>query len=397
MAETSQLHDMPCSVANKNDSGAVWNEQLGVSAEADSASRLIAFEPQRSPRRNPAMAFTVLHDFPQPVLELAWRNLLRSVKVPSHYTAPEYFREPYFDGKCPFAILAMEGTTVAGVLTGFHVGNTVTCGLPTRPQVQINPAADTAAVVRAFVQGLEQESRGADLVSIYSWEWLPLDPILQHHYRRRVLEGNPVLDLKLGKETLLKQCGTKRVKIRYAIKHGVEVFPAETPEDYETFYKIYADWCASKNTPCFPYAIEERAFRTTLGNRRLFLARHSGKVIAGNVFRFFPGGLVECSRNSSLPECQSLRPNDLLMWRGIEWSCEQGFSLFSMGASHRFLREFGGPMIPIIRYRLDRTLFRRHDRREEITDAGRSFVGKLPPVWEKRIRRMIGKEQPAGW
>ena len=343
------------------------------------------------------ITFRILREFPAFPIEMSWRSLLTEVELPSHYASPEFFREPYFEGKRPFAILAMAGQNVVGVLTGLHDGRAVTCGLPTRPQMQIHPTVDPSAVIFAFVQGLEEESRGADLVSIFTWEWLLIDAIEKYGYRRRALEGNPVLDLKLGAEALFKQCDLKRRNIRHAIKQGVEVRPAETREDYEAFYKIYADWSGSKNTYCYPYETEERAFRTTAMNRRLFVARHDGKIIAGSVFRFFPGGLVEYSRNSSLPESQPLRPNDLLMWRGIEWACNEGCSLFSMGASHRFLRGFGGSMVPIFRYRLDRTLFRRHDRREDLMDAGRNCVAKLPPAWEKRLRRLIGKEQQAGW
>lgn len=343
------------------------------------------------------ITFRILREFPAYPDEMSWRKLLTEVELPSHYTAPTFFREPYFEGKRPFAILAMAGQPVVGVLTGFHDGRVVTCGLPTRPQIQIHPAADLSAVICAFVQGLKEESRGADLVSIFTWEWLLIDAIEEYGYRRKVLEGNPVLDLRMGTDSLFKKCDLKRSNIRQAIRYGVEVSPAETREDYEAFYKIYADWCASKNTICHPYEIEEQAFRATATNRRLFVARHNGKIIAGSVFRFFPGGLIEYSRNSSLPESRSLRPNDLLIWRGIEWACKEGFSLFSMGGSHRFLRGFGGSMVPILRYRLDRTLFRRVDRSEQLIDAGRNYVSKLPPVWEKRVRRMIGRDQPLGW
>jgi hypothetical protein len=379
-------------------SSIVWRERSGVDAAISNTAMLPRVEGELSFRMDGAMTFSVIHEFPPPDLELAWRELLNQVNVPSHYTAPEFFREPYFGGKRAFAILALDGETVTAVLTGFHEGNTVTCGLPTRPQIQIRPDSDSAAALDALARGLEQESRDAKLVSIYSWDWLPLEPILRHGYRSRSTDGNPVLNLKLGADALLKQCdGKRRNCIRYAMKHGVEVFPAETLEDFAAFYQIYAGWCASKKTTCYPYTTEELAFRSTSGNRRLFLARHSGKIIAGSVFRFFPGGLVEYSRNSSLPEYQSLKPNDILVWRAIEWACGEGFSLLSMGGSHRFLREFGGERIPIRRYRKDRTLLRRHDRREELIDVGRRYAGKLPPIWEKRFRRLIGKEQPAGW
>lgn len=353
---------------------------------------------ERSAGVHPTMTVAVLHAYPPPVLEFAWRDLLRRVPVPSHYTSPEYFLEPYLDGKRPFAVLAMRGRTVAGVLTGFHEGSAVTCGLPTRPQIQLDPAANQAAVLSVLALGLEREAQGAHLVSVYSWEWLPLPMLLDLRYRSRTLTGNPVLDLTRGADALLRQCdGKRRNCIRYAMRHGVEVSPAETPQDYRDFYRIYAEWCAVKNTQCYSFETEDLAYRTTSCNRRLFVARHEGKIIAGSVFRFVAGGLIEYSRNSSLPEYQSLKPNDLLVWRAIEWACEQGFPLLSMGGSHRFLREFGGSIIPIIRYRLDRTLLRRHDRREQVTDAARGYIAKLPPALEAKIRRWVGKEVPAGW
>ena len=344
------------------------------------------------------MSVAVLHTFPSPAIESAWRDLLLRVPVPSHYTSPEYFLEPYFEGKRPFAVLALQGGSVVGVLTGFHERESVTCGLPTRPQIQLDPAVDHAAVLGVLARGLRSEAVRAQLVSIYSWEWLSLRPLIEFGYRSRILTGNPVLDLTRGPEELLRECdGKRRNCIRYAMRHGVEVRPAETPQDYAEFYQIYAGWCAAKRTHCYPFETEELAYRTTGKNRRLFVARYEGKVIAGSVFRFIPGGLVEYSRNSSLPEYQRLKPNDLLVWRAVEWASAQGFPMLSMGGSHRFLREFGGSILPIVRYRMDRTFLRRHDRCEQLNDAARSYLAKLPPAWEQRVRRWIGKEVRAGW
>lgn len=360
------------------------------------ALRIVATH-QANVARGP-MSVAVLHGFPPPAIESAWRELLLRVPVPSHYTSPEYFVEPYFKHKKPFVVLVFERNAVVGVLTGVHEGKRVTCGLPTRPQIQLDPAADHTEVLRLMTQALERESGGAELVSIYSWECLSLHPLTDLGYRRRMLNGNPVLDLTRGPETLLRDCdGKRRNCIRSAMRHGVEVGPAESLQDYADFYRIYADWCAAKKTQCYPFEMEELAFRTTANNRRLFVARHAGRVIAGSVFRYIAGGLVEYSRNSSLVEYQRLKPNDLLVWRAIEWACAEGFSMLSMGGSHRFLREFGGSMVPIVRYRIDRTLLRRHDRYERFTDMARSCIGKLPPTWERKVRRWIGKEVKAGW
>jgi hypothetical protein len=340
----------------------------------------------------------VLHEFPDPELEQSWRELLTRVDLPSHYTSPEYFREPYFEGRRPFAILVLQSWRAIAVVTGFHDGGTVQCGLPTRPQVQIVAKEMGAAAWAALREALQQEAGKSDLVSVYSWEWMPLTGLEQLGYRRKELVGIPVLDLTLGAETLLKQCDKKRRNsIRYAMKSGVEVTEATTDEDLAAFHEIYEGWCRAKQTHCYPYAVEERAFRETRGNRKLFLARHSGKVIAGSVFRFIQGGLVDYSRNGSLPEHQQLKPNDILAWRAVEWACQNGFQRMSMGGSHRFLREFGGTAVPVLRYRLDRSWMRRHDRREQLTEFAGRMVKRLPERWEKAVRRLLGKETPAGW
>jgi hypothetical protein len=339
-----------------------------------------------------------LHEFPAPGLELAWREMLTRVALPSHYTSPEWFREPYFEGKRPFAILVLQSGRAVAVVTGFHEGEEVRCGLPTRPQVQIVEEEMSSESWTVLREALEKEAGKAALVSVYSWEWMPLAGLEKFGYRRKVVQEIPMLDLTLGAETLLKQCDKKRRNsIRYAIKNGVEVAEGEKDEELRAFHDIYEGWCRSKQTHCYPYAVEQRAFRETRGNRKIFLARHSGKIIAGSVFRFFPGGLVDYSRNGSLPEHQGLKPNDILAWRAVEWACENGFLRMSMGGSHRFLREFGGAAVPVQRYRLDRSLLRRHDRREEMVESAGKLVKRLPPQWETRVRKILRKEKPAGW
>jgi hypothetical protein len=318
--------------------------------------------------------YAILHESPSPEVELVWRDLLNRVNLPSHYTSPEVFKEPYFDGKHLFAILALQGNLATAVLVGIHEGRTVSCGLPTRPQIQIDPEYDVIASLVALMRGLEEESRGSELVSLYSWASTPLHGVGTYGYHQTMLEGVPILDLRQGPDALLKGCNSKRRNcIRYALKSKVEVVTASNPEEYKAFYGIYRDWCTVKRLPCYSYEIE------------------------GSVFRFFPGGLIEYSRNSSHPDYLHLKPNDILVWKAIEWACEQGFASLSMGGAHRFLREFGGSTMPIFRYRLDSTFLRRHDRKEAFVDFGRSYIRKLPPRWENTLRHIVGKDRPKGW
>lgn len=343
-------------------------------------------------------AVIVLHEFPSPEIETSWREMLTRISLPSHYTSPEYFLELYFEGKRPFAILVTQSGQTIAVVTGLHEGAAVLCGLPTRPQVQVVAEKMTPAAWAVLNEALLKEAGKAELLSIYSWEWMPLTGLEPFSYREKRMEAIPMLDLTLGSETLLKQCDKKRRNsIRYAIKNGVEVTEATTDEDLAAFHEIYEGWCRAKQTHCYPLAVELQAFHETRANRRLFLARHSGKVIAGSVFRFSPGGLVDYSRNGSLPEHQQLKPNDILAWRAVEWACESGFQKMSMGGSHRFLREFGGDSVPVLRYQLDRTWLRRHDRREQLMEFSSKTVKRLPPRWENTVRKLLSKEKPAGW
>jgi hypothetical protein len=346
--------------------------------------------------RNPDRKFTLLHEFPAADLESAWRDCLTRVEFPSHYNTPEYFLEPYFTGRRPFAVLALEGDTVTGILTGLHEGNQVLCGLPSRPQICVDPSQDSSATQRALMQGLLSEAGPAELITVFSWPSLELPVFADGGFRRRQLPGNVVLDLSQGADAVFKQFSKdRRRNIRFAEKNGIEVQLATSPQDIAEAYEVYKAWRETDRKElsgtAFTFEVFERAAQLT-NNRRLFLARLSGKVVAINIFRLCPGGLFESAANSSLEEFMHLKPNELLQWRGIEWACGQGLRRHSLGGSHQFLIRFGGTVVPIIRYRLDRSWLREHDVRDAVRDLGRETLRKMPPSLEKRVRRWLGEE-----
>jgi hypothetical protein len=86
------------------------------------------------------------------------------------------------------------------------------------------------------------------------------------------------------------------------------------------------------------------------------------------------------------------KPNDLLQWRGIEWACRAGLRRHSLGGSHFFLKRFGGTVVPICRYRLDRTPLRYYDRGEALLDMARATLHTLPNHMQKKARRLLGKK-----
>jgi len=346
----------------------------------------VANDSSRASPVGKGMNFRVLHEFPSAEIERAWRDCLTRVDMPSHYDAPEYFLEPLRVGNRAFAVLALDDNRVRGVLTGFHRDGHVISGLPSRPQICVDSTQDAGTTLEALAQGLLAEADSSQLVSVYTWSSLKLPPFSEHGFRCRQLLGTVVLDLTRGADTLFKEFSKdRRRNIRYAEKHGVEVSEATTDQDIVDAYAVYSTWRGTERKKVqgdWSFEAFEKTVRLR-NNRRLFLARSSGRVVAINIFRFFPGGLFESAANSSLDEFMHLKPNDLLQWKGIEWACRQGLRRHSLGGAHSFLKRFGGTVVPILRYRLDRTWLRRHDLREGVQDMGRRIARKLPIFRQK--------------
>ncbi|MGA3349797.1 MAG: GNAT family N-acetyltransferase [Candidatus Sulfotelmatobacter sp.] len=342
------------------------------------------------------MKYEILHEFPAPKIEAAWRAFLNRIEFPAHYDSPEYFLEPYWTDKGPFAVLAVDGDRVVAVLTGLHERGQVTSGLQSRPQISVDPNTDGEAALKTLLQGLLMEAGSAKLLTVYTWPSLELSAFTAKGFRRRQLLGNVVLDLTPGAEAVFQQFSKdRRRNIRFAEKHGITVRLVTEREDFLRAYDVYLAWRETGRKevigPRHTFEKFESAHRLSK-NRRLFLAELSGKPIATNVFRFYPGGLFESAANSSLDEFLHLKPNDLLQWKGIEWACANGLRRHSLGGAHTFLTRFGGVVIPVIRYRLDRTLLRKHDVREMVADTARRKFQQMPPAIQKQVRRALGKE-----
>ena len=337
----------------------------------------------------------ILYEFPPPEFEVRWRNFLARVESPAHYNTPEFFHEPFWAAKRPFAVLALGQDQIVGVVTGLHEGDDVACGQQSRPQVCLAHGADPMAVGDALARGLIAAAGKAKVVDVYTWSWAPLEAFGRHGFRHRKMEGSVVLDLKQGPDLLFKQFDeNRRRNIRLAARKGVEVFPGSTQEDVLAYYQIRERWrqTSRKKITGDEPAIElfQQRYRLT-GNFRLLLARHSGKIIAGITLRFLPGGLLEYANNASLEEYLHLRPNDLLQWSAIQWACAEKFSAYSLGGAHPFLRKFGGAIVPIYRYRLDRTLLRRHDVKEALMDVARVALRKVPTPIGRKFRQILGR------
>jgi len=331
--------------------------------------------------------YIILHSFPAPDLEARWREYLKKLDYPSHYDTPEFFLEPYWEGQHPFAILAFDRGAIIGVLTGLH-DQRVLCGDSSRPQISLDKA-NTVIADRILAEGLLAEAGNTNLITMFTWESTPLPSFEKRGFQARELQGDVVLDLSAGTQTLFNEFPKNRRRdIRTAIRPGIEVSEETTEDDLTAYWEVYSAWRRTKRKKIH----HNRSFASLKkvhdmqGNHRRFLARYQGKVIAAAGIRFCPGGLVEFANNCSLDEYLKLLPNDLLVWRTIEWACEHGFKRYSLGAAHPFLRKWGGELVSIYRYRIDRSFLHRYDLKDDIA----TIVRTVPLLkFAKKVLRKI--------
>lgn len=335
----------------------------------------------------------MLHEFPCPEIESRWRAFLDRSEVPSHYDTPEYFLEPFWNNRRAFAILALQDEHVTGVATGIHLGNAVSCGLKSRPQIGLASGDLGQNAASTLVEGILSEAGSAKLIDVFSWNWTPVAAFERHGFHKRELEGDIVLDLSHGKDALFGgMTKNARRDVRLAVRSGVEVSEAVTEEQSAEWWDVYCAWQQTKRKQIHaPLTVaQSETVRKLRQNRRQFIARYQGKAIAASVVRFCPHGLIEYSSNCSREEFLHLCPNDLLVWKIIEWACEQGFAKFSLGGAHHFLRKFGGTVVPIYRLSLDRSFFHIHSRREEID----RFVHELSRYLPQSVKTALGRIVP---
>jgi hypothetical protein len=304
---------------------------------------------------------------------------LADADFPTHYTAPEYFLEPGFRNKGAFAVLSLSGEEVTAILTGTNDGAYVQSGLSVRPQIVFSRRADRLRAMANLLDGLLVEAASAKLVDLFLWS--DAATLVDPRFRQRRYEGVVMLDLSRGPDLLFRNFSeNKRRNIKRAIKYGVSVEPATGRAEVSAYHSICVDWSRRKGLPV-PTEEEFHQIFALTNNRRLLLARHEGKIIAGVVIRFFSHGVMEYAANSSLQEALHLRPNDLLHWRAIEWGCREGMTHYSLGGAHLFLIKFGGDIVPTTRHRLDLSIFRRFAISDWISDR----VEKARPLIPDRL------------
>ena len=339
----------------------------------------------------------LLREFPDGATENLWREFLTHTSCPAHYDAPEFFLEPYWKDRSPFAILLLCRDRAVGALTGFDEGKEIISGQCSRPQVCIAQDADLNLASLTLADALVSYFPDAKLLTVYAWGSSELLGFADHGFRKVTVEGSAVVDLRPGAQFILENLPQHRRRdIRKAIRNRIEITEATTTADLEAYWGVYSRWKHTKRKKIHhPRELAElAAIQQMRGNHRRFMAWYKGQAIAALGIRFYRGGLIECANNCSRDECLHLCPNDLLVWRAIEWGCENGFCTLSMGGAHPFVRKWSDTVIPVYRYRLDRTLLHSVELKDGASQRARRWMHRLPTSVQRAIKTIL---RPASW
>lgn len=340
------------------------------------------------------MRFEVLREYPDRETKDKWDRFLSRVSFPSHYSAPAYFREPFWKDKMPFAVLVFDDSNeITAVATGLSLGSGIQCGMFVRPQVAIAPGARDGGSLGLLFDGF-RAAGSKDLSEITLFSWDPIPGLKDLGFSERISEGEErtvVLDLSVGADAIFSSFSpSRRNNLRKAMKRShLEIADLSSEDELRELYPIHAAWCRTKSIAPTPYEDLKCAWQLK-ENRKILVAKHEGRVIAASYFRFSSGGVVEYAGNNSDPEFLHLKPNDLLMWESIKWACNWGFPKFSMGGSHTFLQRFGGEIVNTYRYQADLSWLKTNRFKNNAKSLFLGLYRAIPNDLRQKAKRGLG-------
>lgn len=141
------------------------------------------------------------------------------------------------------------------------------------------------------------------------------------------------LDLTQGAKKIFSNFrdSTKR-NIKKAEKGGVYVEITHSLNAVDEFYRLNSLTRREHGLPPQPYYFFKKVYEEIISKGMGFisLARHKGTVIAGNVY-FYHAKNAIFKYGASDKIYHHLRPNNLVMWKAINWCCEKGHNNMCFG------------------------------------------------------------------
>jgi len=208
-----------------------------------------------------------------------------------------------------------------------------------------------------------------------------------------------ILNLNQSIENIWKSLDKKvRNSIRKAEKSHVKVVEGSR-KDLEEFYRLYVNTMKKLGSPPHSFGFFDNIFKFCSKNVKLLFAEHNNKKIAASIF-FLHKKKIYYWKNVSDKESLHLRPNDLILYKVIEWGQKKNYKSLDFGRTRMhtggflFKKRWSGKMKELKYY------YRVYKDRE-IPDPEKEkykFLGRLwkslPIFLIRRLGPMIRKNFP---
>jgi peptidoglycan pentaglycine glycine transferase (the first glycine) len=153
-----------------------------------------------------------------------------------------------------------------------------------------------------------------------------------------IARHTPVLDITRDERALLAGMDGAQRKIRKAEREGVEVTEAQSLADVEAYHRLSSDTADRIRTRArfteLPLAFFVEIWRSMVprGHARIFLARHQGELIAGNLFLVHGDTMLYYQGASTRDRAQTLRQAPAAcFWAAIREARKLGLARFDFG------------------------------------------------------------------
>jgi hypothetical protein len=228
-------------------------------------------------------------------------------------------------------LLDEQGEATAG-LPYFHVSDTLGDRIVSLPfSDYADPIVEREQEWNILAEQLLSYDCGVILRSLHNP--LPAADCRFKEYKHAMWHG---FDLRPSEEELWGGIDpSARRAIRKAEKEGVVVRMAHSVEDLDAFYRLHLRVRKYKyRMLAQPYPFFLNIWKHLLepGNGFLLLATHAGEVVGGVLFLIWKDTLYY-KFNASEQNDLGVRPNDLLLWAGIQEAKARGLSVFDFGLS----------------------------------------------------------------
>jgi FemAB-related protein (PEP-CTERM system-associated) len=215
-------------------------------------------------------------------------------------------------------------------------------------------------------------------------------------FEKKLTYLNFVINLNRSLEDIWKSFDKKvRNSIRKAEKNNVKVIEG-AKKDLEEFYRLYLNTMKKLGSPPHSFEFFDNVFKFCSKSVKLLFAVCNDKKIAASIF-FLHNKKIYYWKNVSDHEYLHLRPNDLILFKMIEWGQKKNYESLDLGRSRMgsggflFKKRWGGKMNELkYYYRLFKDI--------EIPDPEEEKYKVLSKMWKflpifiiKRLGPMIRK------